>query len=233
MKTIAASAALLTLAAAAPQMGPPGGYGGSWSGMTSDWASWASANGLPTATSAWSSLASDYESWTSAASLTAWPTATSEWSSITSAHPLPSALSSVASSWITMTTPPSWGPGGAWGWGSSGNHSGWSAGSGHGPFGGPGNGWGPWASMSGGAWTSGPWTSWWGASGCPASTWSGELTPVQPVEHLPRACILTGLQAGPPAHGTRMRPGRPGPDAPPPPRPPPSSPPPSPPVARP
>ncbi|TKA65988.1 hypothetical protein B0A49_11873 [Cryomyces minteri] len=43
---------------------------------------------------------------------------------------------------------------------------------GYGPFGaGDHDGYGPFGSS--GSWTAGPWTSWWGSSGCPASTWSG------------------------------------------------------------
>ncbi|KAI7349848.1 hypothetical protein KC320_g5859 [Hortaea werneckii] len=165
---IAASALLTTLAAAVPQ-GPPGNWQGS---NSDDWASWATAHGAPSNVA---SLQSDFASWTSEAGVSAWPTATSEWASITSANPLPAALSSVASSWSTMTT------GAPWGWGPNGGHGGphggapgWAAGNGYGPFGrGDHDGWGPWASASTGDWTRGPWTNWWGGEGCPGSTWSG------------------------------------------------------------
>lgn len=90
---------------------------------------------------------------------------------------------SALSSWQTQTTgAPA--PFGAWGPGNDGNKTGgpggrgpggWKGGNGAGPFGqgGPGNGWGPWSSASTGDWTAGPWTSWWGGSACPESTWSG------------------------------------------------------------
>jgi hypothetical protein len=168
-----ATAAFVALAAAVPQ-GPPQGAP---SQASSYYQSWASANGLPTATSAWSSLSSDWASWTSAASVTSWPTASSEWASLTSAHPVPSDLSSWASNWATVTTRPGWW-GGAWGPNGNGNGNGvgWNPSFGHGPFGNGGdqNGWGPWAAESSGAWTSGPWTSWWGTGGCPPSSWPGK-----------------------------------------------------------
>jgi len=181
MKTTSTAAAttflaLVANASPAPQ-GPP-------ASVTSNLASYASANGYPTATSDWSSLGSEFSSWTSEASVTAWPTASSQWASLTSAHPVPSGLSSIASSFATLTTAPAggWGPGafgGPGGFGGPGRNGsgspGWNGAGGHGPFGGAGNGWGPWASESNSAWTNGPWTSWWGTQGCPASTWSGKL----------------------------------------------------------
>jgi hypothetical protein len=100
----------------------------------------------------------------------AWPSA---WTSN-------SAYASALSSWQTQTTgAPA--PFGAWGPGSNNSNSGpggrggWNGGNGVGPFGagGPGNGWGPWSSRTSGDWTAGPWTSWWGGSDCPGSTWSG------------------------------------------------------------
>ncbi|KAI7028374.1 hypothetical protein KC355_g74 [Hortaea werneckii] len=180
--TLTTTTTLLTgLAAAVPQ-GPPG----NWQGSNSDsWASWATAHGAPSNVA---SLQSDFASWTSDAGLSAWPTATSEWASITSANPLPSALSSVASSWNTMTT------GAPWGWGPNGGHGGpaggapgWAAGNGYGPFGrGDHDGWGPWASASTGDWTRAP-----GLVGLPAH---GALPPPGrrgAAARLPRRALTT------------------------------------------
>lgn len=81
-----------------------------------------------------------------------------------------SAWSSYAAAFATITGSPTADP-----FNSTNHPTGWAGGQGYGPFGNSGSrsGWGAWASDSTGSWTNGPWTSWWGTSGCPPSTWSG------------------------------------------------------------
>lgn len=108
--------------------------------------------------------------------LTFFPSGGSAWPSAWTTN---SAWASAVSSWQTQTTGAPGPFGGAWGPNANdsngGGPGGWHGGNGVGPFGpgGPGNGWGPWSDASTGSWTQGPWTSWWGGSACPPSTWSG------------------------------------------------------------
>lgn len=179
----------------------------------------APAGPLPTADP---SLLAEFQSWTSQAGLSAFPTASSQWASVTAAHPLPTGLSSYASSLTNA-----WGTGtGAWAPGITQGPGGWHNGAGHGPFGGA-NGWGngPWASN--GDFTTGAWTSWWGNDACPASTWPGKFNALMLfLNDLSRSTTLylrhlltisPSFQAGLNLPGQPPLPGPHGPLAPPPP----------------
>ncbi|KEQ58627.1 uncharacterized protein M437DRAFT_69781 [Aureobasidium melanogenum CBS 110374] len=155
---LAAATALVGSATAAPQ------NNGNWQSYASQASSyWASAN--PSATGDWSSWANAASSYWNSVSPSAAP---SQWSSYASAAS--SYWASHSGSMITAA-PSAFPWAGGFGPGGPG---GWRGGNGYGPFGdianGTNSGWGPWGT---GAWTSGPWTSWWGGSNCPDSTWSG------------------------------------------------------------